>query len=94
MSNMREFRMAKAVQRMKEENLDAVIFATGANLQYLLDWNEFYWQRTCMNNIDGQSSALTVPDALLYLAADGSYKVCLTPVSAKRAPADENIVIS
>lgn len=94
MSNMRDVRMAKAVERMKEEGLDAVVFAAGANMQYLLDWTEFYWQRTCMNNIAGQSSSLTVPDALLYLAADGSYKVCLTPFAAKRAPKDNNIVIS
>ena len=89
MTDMREKRMALAGKRKQEEGLDAVIFATGANFQYLLDWNEFYWQRTCMNNIAGQSSSLTVPDALLYLAADGSYKECLTPFSAQRAPKDE-----
>ncbi len=87
-------RMASAVKEMQKLGLDGVFFATGANFQYLLDWNECFWQRTCMNNIEGQSSALSAPDALLYLDKTGAYHVVMTPFSAKQAPADSNIVIS
>lgn len=87
-------RMAQATELMKQKGLDCLIYATGANFQYLLDWNEFLWQRTCMNNIDGQSSALNAPDALLILDKTGEYHVIMTPVSAAKAPEDARIVLS
>ena len=87
-------RMAQATELMKQKDLDCLIYATGANFQYLLDWNEFLWQRTCMNNIGGQSSALNAPDALLILDKTGEYHVIMTPVSAAKAPKDARIALS
>lgn len=87
-------RMAQAVERMSQQGLDGIIYAPSANFQYLLDWNEYFWQRTCMNNIEGQTASALAPEALLYLDKTGKYHICMTPGSAANAPKDPNIVIS
>jgi Xaa-Pro aminopeptidase len=94
MSAIRTKRMAQAVQRMHQQGLDGILYATGANFQYLLDWNDYFWQRTCMNNIEGQSSAKLAPEALLYLDCTGLYHVCMIPSAAPMAPQDPQIVLS
>lgn len=87
-------RMSRTLELMHEQRLDGIMYATGANFQYLLDWNEYYWQRTCMNNIGGQSCPQYVPEAILYLDRSGEYHVFMTPMAARNAPEDANIVLS
>lgn len=65
----------QVINLMKESNLDGLIFADGANFQYLLMTNHLHWQRMCMNNIDGFHSALNYPQHLLYIKIDGTYHI-------------------
>ncbi|MDD5791071.1 MAG: Xaa-Pro peptidase family protein [Erysipelotrichaceae bacterium] len=68
-------RIKKAALKMKEAGLDGVLYAQGANLQYLLEANGYWWQRSCDTNIMGFSSAYNLPDVLLYLNAEGEYQI-------------------
>ena len=68
-------RIEKAVAELKKNGLDAVVYAQSANFQYLLEANDYWWQRSCDTNIMGYSSAYNLPDALLYLNVKGEYQI-------------------
>ncbi|MDO4198563.1 MAG: Xaa-Pro peptidase family protein [Erysipelotrichaceae bacterium] len=68
---MKESRIIKAKEIMKDQNIDGMLYAQSANFQYLLDCKDFYWQRACDTNIMGRSSAFNMPCALLYLSSNG-----------------------
>ena len=72
---MKKQRLVSAAEAMKEQGLDAVVFGIGANFQYLLECNDYYWQRSMMTNISGRSSAYLHPEVLLYMDKDREYTV-------------------
>ena len=72
---MKQQRIDNTLKLMEKEELDGVIYALGANMQYLLDCVDLYWQRTCMTNIVGQMSAYLYPEVFLYLKNDGDLRV-------------------
>ncbi|MBR3265565.1 MAG: hypothetical protein IKI61_06365 [Erysipelotrichaceae bacterium] len=64
---MMSSRRQKCTEAVNKAGLDAVLFATGANLQYIAETNDFYWQRSCMKNMPDYTSAYEMPQALAYL---------------------------
>ena len=64
---------------MKENGLDGLLYATGANLQYVSETTSYFWQRSCMNNIGGAFSSHILPEAVLWLAADGACRIVSIP---------------
>ncbi len=72
---MKKKRIEDAVKQLKLQGLDAVVYGPSANFQYLLEANDYFWQRSCETNINGFSSAYNLPDALLYLNAKGDYQI-------------------
>lgn len=75
---MKKQRIDKAVELMRQNDLEAVIYAVGANFQYLLDANDFWWQRACMTNIAGHHSAYNLPEAFLLLKQTGEIFIFTT----------------
>lgn len=68
-------RIEKAVGELKKNGVEAIVYAQSANFQYLLEANDYWWQRSCDTNIMGYSSAYNLPDALLYLNTKGEYQI-------------------
>ncbi len=76
---MKTNRIEAATQAMKATGLDGLVYASSANFQYLLDANHYFWQRTCMNNINGHSNYRLMPEAVLYLTVDQQISIFITP---------------
>lgn len=68
-------RIEAAIEEFKKHNIEAVVYGPSANFQYLLEANDYWWQRSCETNINGFSSAYNLPDALLYLNTKGEYQI-------------------
>ncbi len=72
---MKTKRIEDAVKQMKLQGIEAAVYGPSANFQYLLEANDYFWQRSCDTNINGFSSAYNLPDALLYLNDKGDYQI-------------------
>ena len=72
-------RTQKIVDLINQAGLDGVLYATGANFQYLTHSNDVYWQRCCMHNIAGNHSPHNVPEALVYMNKEGRITILCTP---------------
>lgn len=72
-------RRKKCLKAVQEAGLDGVLFAQGANFQYLSECNHYFWQRNCMNNIGGRLSAKLLPEALIYMSKEGTCKIVTIP---------------
>lgn len=72
-------RLTNAVKVIKEHDLDGVLFATGPLAQYLSETTGYFWQRACMNNIEGEHQSKLLPETLLYLSKDGEKTIICIP---------------
>ena len=92
---MKKERIDKTIELMKQEKLEAVIYGVGANFQYLLEANDFYWQRACMTNIAGHFSAYTLPQAFLLLKQSGELTIfCAYRYADYFTKRYDNVVVS
>jgi len=91
---MKKDRINKTIELMKKAKLDGLLYASSANFQYLLDANDYFWQRTCMNNIMGNSNSRLVPEALVYLNTKGEYYICCIPALKDIFKDHKNVFIS
>ncbi len=76
-------RVEKLQAILRQDGLDGVLYASSANMQYLLDDTSYYWQRSMeTGGIEaGQGPNghfLNRPDAILYVPADGEPILFLT----------------
>lgn len=77
-------RREKAVEVIKKVGLDGVLYATGPVFSYLAESPDYYWQRSCMHNIDpGDFHAKILPETLLYLNKNGDCTIVTIPRYAK-----------
>jgi Xaa-Pro dipeptidase len=83
-------RMKRLQERLIKEGADGALFAPSANLQYLLDDNSYWWQRTMYTGglpmfvpEDVSGHFLNMPDCLLYLPASGEPTLFATYERAK-----------
>ncbi len=72
-------RTQKVLGLMRENNVNGLLYASSANFQYLANTPNYFWQRTCMNNISVKSSARLVPEAIYYLNDSGESFICCIP---------------
>lgn len=72
-------RREKIISAMKSAGLDGLLFATGANLQYVSECTKYFWQRSCMNNIAGAQSSHILPEAVLWLSSDNECIIVAIP---------------
>ncbi len=72
-------RITQCLNKIHEAGLDGVLFAGGANFQYCSECTDYFWQRSCMNNIGGRLSAKILPECLLFMDAQGNRTVICIP---------------
>lgn len=91
---MKESRIQKTLELMRENNLNGLLYATSANFQYLADTPNYFWQRTSMNNIAGKFSARNVPEAVFYLNDRGEGFICCIPTLKSTFSDFKNLYVS
>jgi len=72
---MKTIRLEKTIEEMNKNGIEALVYGIGANFQYLLEANDFYWQRNCMTNIAGHLTTYLQTEALLYFNNKGEYQI-------------------
>lgn len=85
--------LEKCLQKMCDQNLDGVLFASSANFQYLSGCTSYFWQRSCMNNIAGQFTSKINPEALLYCTKEGKITIVCIP-SLKNHFTNHSVIVS
>lgn len=86
-------RIENCIKIIKDANLDGVLYAQGANFQYLSECTNYFWQRHCMNNIGGRLSAKLLPESLIYMNQEGK-RTILTIPQYKNSFEGHHVVIS
>jgi len=84
--NMSPKRIAALQQKLKENNLDAAVYATGAHFVYLLDIQDFWFQRysvTLGPDTEFATPTLTRPETLIWVPQEGAPVLFSTPRRAK-----------
>ncbi len=89
---MKSLRQA-CYETMLENQFDGLLYAVGANFQYLTNTQHFFWQRSCMNNLGPHGSAQNYPQALVYVNQSGQMTIIATPAIAKEF-SDHTVVVS
>ena len=72
-------RRKKIVAKMEQEGLDGVIYAGGANFQYIAECTDYFWQRHIMNNMHGRYCARNTPECVIYLNSRGESTIVCIP---------------
>lgn len=70
-------RLHGAYRLMKVHHIDTLIYANGANLQYLTNANDYLWQRSCLTNLRGHASSYIQPECLLVLSQDDYHLIMI-----------------
>ncbi|MCI7445692.1 MAG: Xaa-Pro peptidase family protein [Solobacterium sp.] len=73
-------RREKILKKLNESGLDGLLFASGANFQYVVESNSYFWQRYCFNLEEPVAGARIIPEAMVYLNKDGKSTILTTPL--------------
>lgn len=73
-------RREKKLKKLNESGLDGLLFASGANFQYVVESNSYFWQRYCFNLDEPVAGARIIPEAMVYLNKDGKSTILTTPL--------------
>lgn len=73
-------RREKILKNLNESGLDGLLFASGANFQYVVESNSYFWQRYCFNLDEPVAGARIIPEAMVYLNKDGKSTILTTPL--------------
>lgn len=73
-------RREKILKKLNESGLDGLLFASGANFQYVVESNSYFWQRYCFNLDEPLAGARIIPEAMVYLNKDGKSTILTTPL--------------
>ena len=73
-------RIEKILKKLNESGLDGLLFASGANFQYVVESNSYFWQRYCFNLDEPVAGARIIPEAMVYLNKEGKSTILTTPL--------------
>lgn len=73
-------RREKILKKLNESGLDGLLFASGANFQYVVESNSYFWQRYCFNLDEPVAGARIIPEVMVYLNKDGKSTILTTPL--------------
>lgn len=73
-------RREKILKKLNESGLDGLLFASGANFQYVVESNSYFWQRYCFNLDEPVAGARIIPEAMVYLNKAGKSTILTTPL--------------
>ena len=77
-------RRKKCYEVFLKTGLDGILFATGANFQYLAECTSYFWQRNSFNHDATIAGAHIIPEAMIYMNKEGKTTILTIP-SKKRS---------
>jgi Xaa-Pro aminopeptidase len=86
-------RRKKCLEELKKSGLDGLLFATGANLQYLSESVSYFWQRNCMNGMAPVAGSHILPEAIIYMNREGRTTVLTIPSKKDHFDTTKNEII-
>lgn len=72
-------RRERCLEEIRKTGLDGVLYATGANFQYLTETTSYFWQRNCFNIDEPVSGAHIIPEAMVYCNKEGKCTILTIP---------------
>ena len=85
-------RRQRIIQTMKNAGLDGVLYAAGANFQYVSECTKYFWQRSHMNNMFDRHTSRILPEAVIWLNTEGDCRIVAVPKLKDQFPGQEVIV--
>ena len=72
-------RRKKCFEEFRKTGLDGILFATGANFQYLAECTSYFWQRNCFNLDSLIAGSHIIPEAMVYMNKEGKTTILTIP---------------
>lgn len=72
-------RRENCLNKIKETGLDGVLYAPGANFQYLSETKSYFWQRYCFNLDEPVAGSHIIPEAIIYVNKEGKSTILTIP---------------
>ena len=85
-------RRQRIIKAMREAGLDGVLYASGANFQYVSECTQYFWQRAHMNNMFDRQTSRILPEAVIWLSAEGECRIVAIPKLRDLFPGQEVVV--
>ena len=86
-------RRKKCIAEFEKTGLDGILFATGANFQYLAECTSYFWQRYCFNLDAPVAGAHIIPEAMIYLNKEGKTTILTIPSKKDHFDTTKNDVV-
>lgn len=72
-------RRKRCLQEFQRTGLDGLLFAGGANFQYLAECTSYFWQRNCFNLEAPIAGAHIIPECMIYMNPEGNTTILTIP---------------
>ena len=86
-------RRRKCYEEFKKTGLDGILFATGANFQYLAECTSYFWQRYCFNLDAPIAGSHIIPEAMIYMNKEGKTTILTIPSKKDHFDTTKNDVV-
>ncbi|MBQ1288751.1 MAG: hypothetical protein IIY23_01150, partial [Erysipelotrichaceae bacterium] len=86
-------RRKNCLEEVRKNGLDGVLFATGADFQYLAECTSYFWQRNCMNSQAKVWGSHVMPEAMIYMNKEGKTVILTIPSKKDHFDTAKNDVI-
>jgi Xaa-Pro aminopeptidase len=86
-------RRKKCIAEFRKTGLDGILFAGGANFQYLAECTSFFWQRNCFAQDAPIAGSHIFPEVMIYLNKEGKTTILTIPSKKDHFDTNKNDVI-
>ncbi len=86
-------RRKRCLEEFSKTGLDGLLFAEGANFQYLSECTSYFWQRECMGLDAPAAGSHIIPESVIYMDRYGNTTVLTIPRNKDHFDTTKNEVV-
>ena len=86
-------RRKRCFEVFRQTGLDGLLFAGGANFQYLSESTSYFWQRYCFNLDAPVAGAHIIPECMIYMDREGKTTILTIPSKKDHFDTTKNEVV-
>ena len=86
-------RRKRCFEVFRQTGLDGLLFAGGANFQYLSESTSYFWQRYCFNLDAPVAGAHIIPECIIYMDREGKTTILTIPSKKDHFDTTKNEVV-